>query len=273
MPVWAAELKNPPAHKSKQASIPDLPGFPSFAVLKKDAKEPKAAQRKPPTPDEMDTWKLKKAWEVALGPIKSLPMTAIMMYMSGNSLQIFSLKLAYVVMQLVALALGIWKVNSMGLLPTTRSDWLAWEMSEPARPGVAGRPTEIRIHQLDAQLPPKTGLLIRRTLPQYNILNTTIDSSSIATTAFAICGAVITAHPRWLRVDHERILTVYAILQMILTSSMIVTGGYLADNVHGFQTSFEKFGANDRIPYYSMMYYGPHSSLLVLAIVAEVVLN
>ena len=101
----------------------------------------------------MDTLKLKKAWEVALGPIKNLPMTAIMMYMSGNSLQIFSImmvfmafknpvmgllathqafekfetesnrgkilqvKLAYIVMQLVALALGVWKVNGMGLLP------------------------------------------------------------------------------------------------------------------------------------------------------------
>lgn len=101
----------------------------------------------------MDTLKLKKAWEVALGPIKSLPMTAIMMYMSGNSLQIFSImmvfmafknpimgilatnqaferfetetnranmvqvKLAYVAMQVVALALGIWKINAMGLLP------------------------------------------------------------------------------------------------------------------------------------------------------------
>ena len=101
----------------------------------------------------MDTLKLKKAWEVALGPIKSLPMTGIMMYMSGNSLQIFSImmvfmafknpimgilgtnqaferfetesnrakmlqvKLAYVAMQVVALALGIWKINGMGLLP------------------------------------------------------------------------------------------------------------------------------------------------------------
>lgn len=101
----------------------------------------------------MDTLKLKKAWEVALAPIKSLPMTAIMMYMSGNSLQIFSImmvfmafknplmgilatnqaferfetegnrakmaqvKAAYVAMQLVALGLGVWKVNSMGLLP------------------------------------------------------------------------------------------------------------------------------------------------------------
>lgn len=101
----------------------------------------------------MDTLKLKKAWEVALAPVKNLPMTAIMMYMSGNSLQIFSImmvlmafkgpimgivatnqaferfesdtnrgkvlqvKLAYVVMQILALALGVWKVNSMGLLP------------------------------------------------------------------------------------------------------------------------------------------------------------
>lgn len=101
----------------------------------------------------MDTLKLKKAWEVALGPLKNLPMTAVMMYMSGNSLQIFSImmvfmafknpvmgilgtqqaferfesetnksgifmvKLAYIAAQLVALALGVWKVNGMGLLP------------------------------------------------------------------------------------------------------------------------------------------------------------
>jgi hypothetical protein len=101
----------------------------------------------------MDTLKLKKAWEVSLGPVKNLPMTGIMMYMSGNSLQIFSImmvfmafktpvmgllatnqaferfetetnrgkilqaKLAYVLMQFLALALGVWKVNGMGLLP------------------------------------------------------------------------------------------------------------------------------------------------------------
>ena len=101
----------------------------------------------------MDTLKLKKAWEVALAPVKQLPMTAFMMYMSGNSLQIFSImmvlmafknpamglmgtnqafekfeseglksKLAmvkgvYVVMNILGLALGIWKINGMGLLP------------------------------------------------------------------------------------------------------------------------------------------------------------
>jgi hypothetical protein len=101
----------------------------------------------------MDTLKLKKAWEVALAPVKQLPMTAIMMYMSGNSLQMFSImmvlmafknpivglmatnqaferfesegtngklllvKVVYVAMQVLALALGVWKVNGMGLLP------------------------------------------------------------------------------------------------------------------------------------------------------------
>lgn len=111
----------------------------------------------------MDTLKLKKAWELAIAPAKALPMNAIGMYMSGNSLQIFSImmvfmlfknpvqailsigqvfarfetpgikqqlwgvKLVYVACNCLALALGIWKVNGMGLLPTTRSDWLAWE--------------------------------------------------------------------------------------------------------------------------------------------------
>ncbi|KAI1299155.1 hypothetical protein F5Y03DRAFT_253081 [Xylaria venustula] len=165
-PQWVTDLSFPPTFKSKSGSIPDPRGYPSLAgslSKKQAAKESKAQTRKQPTPEEMDTLKLKKAWEVALAPVKSLPMTFFMMYMSGNSLQIFSImmvymafknpivglvgtnqaferfesdtnktkmlqvKLAYIVMQLVALAVGIWKVNGMGLLPTTRSDWLAWE--------------------------------------------------------------------------------------------------------------------------------------------------
>ena len=140
----------------------------------------------------MDTLKLKKAWELAIAPAKQLPMNAFGMYMSGNSLQIFSImmvfmlfkgpitaliniqnvfarfesegtrdrlilvKLAYVGCNLLALALGIWKINGMGLLPyvsshpftrffvfansqfsTTRSDWLAWETAiEPLQRAV-----------------------------------------------------------------------------------------------------------------------------------------
>jgi len=43
----------------------------------------------------MDTLKLKKSWEIALGPAKQLPMQAIMGYMSGNGLQIFSIMMVF----------------------------------------------------------------------------------------------------------------------------------------------------------------------------------
>jgi len=162
-PKWVIDLNTgvPPRPKNA-ASIPDPPGFTSSKALAGKQKS-QSSGRKPPTPEETETLKLKKAWEVALGPAKQLPMQAIMGYMSGNSLQIFSImmvfmlfknpiqaiaqtnaqfsrfespgnrtqmigvKALYVLMQCLLLALGVYKVNSMGLLPTTRSDWLAWE--------------------------------------------------------------------------------------------------------------------------------------------------
>ncbi|KAJ2970366.1 hypothetical protein NQ176_g8221 [Zarea fungicola] len=167
LPRWVQQLESPPAAKSKSPGIVDPPGFSGPSSPKKQ-KDSKAQPRKPPTHEEMDTLKLKKAWEVALAPAKGLPMTLIMMYMSGNSLQIFSImmvfmafknpimglastnqaferfqtesnagkilqtKLVYVAMQILALGVGIWKVNGMGLLPTTRSDWLMWEAQREA---------------------------------------------------------------------------------------------------------------------------------------------
>ncbi|KAL8654968.1 MAG: hypothetical protein Q9210_001175 [Variospora velana] len=168
-PYWVRQLHSPPNPKSKFASqIQDPPGFTSSTTGKR-ATLAKQQGRKPPTPEETDILKVKKSWEVALAPAKQLPMNAIMMYMSGNSLQIFSImmvfmlfknpvqsllqinqafaryetprtrskmwvvKAVYVLMNLVALALGIWKVNGMGLLPTTRSDWLAWETQREPR--------------------------------------------------------------------------------------------------------------------------------------------
>ncbi|KAJ0351842.1 hypothetical protein COL154_012782 [Colletotrichum chrysophilum] len=155
VPRWVADLQSPPAAKSKVYGISDPPGYPSQSTGSKKQKDQKVQPqpRKQQSPEEMDTLKVKKAWEVALAPVKNLPMTAIMMYMSGNSLQIFSImmvfmafknplvgltavnqaferfesetnkgkmlqvKLAYVAMQFVALGLAVWKVNSMGLLP------------------------------------------------------------------------------------------------------------------------------------------------------------
>lgn len=121
------------------------------------------AVRKTSTQAETDTLKLKKSWEIALAPGKQLPMQAIMAYMGGNSLQVFTImmvamlfkgplqaiaatnstfarletegnkrkmglvKVAYVAMQCLLLGLGVWKIGQMGLLPTTQSDWLAFE--------------------------------------------------------------------------------------------------------------------------------------------------
>jgi hypothetical protein len=170
-PQWVVDLNAPQAPKSKSSSLPDPPGFTSATIrvclphlpsndttltkiIQKDkSSKSQTPARKPPSTAEVDTLKLKKAWELAIAPAKQLPMSAIGMYMSGNSLQIFSImmvfmlfktpitavmniqstfarletdgtrdkmwqvKVVYVLCNMLALALGVWKVNKMGLLP------------------------------------------------------------------------------------------------------------------------------------------------------------
>lgn len=110
------------------------------------------------------TLNLQKAWEIATGPGKQIPMNLFMSYMSGNSLQlipitmtlmlftgplkaVFSVnnafqglesektkqdillaKLTFVFLQVVVMAIGVYKLNSMGLIPNRRGDWLSWEL-------------------------------------------------------------------------------------------------------------------------------------------------
>lgn len=101
----------------------------------------------------------KKSWDIALGPFKNIPMNLFMMYMAGNTISIFPIMMvgmmafrpiqalmsirntmkmlehsqqyvlmviAFVMGNLAALALGVYKCNSMGLLPTHESDWLSF---------------------------------------------------------------------------------------------------------------------------------------------------
>jgi uncharacterized membrane protein (DUF485 family) len=110
---------------------------------------------------------------------------------------------------------------------------------------------------------------------QSNALIVTV-LTALANGAFIIYGVVIAVHPRWLR-DHEETLYVFAIAQIVLAFIMVITGGILADNVHGFYTSFEKFGTHDNIPYYSLMYYGgvaqaAYGSILVFLTITVVIL-
>ncbi|KAK4879227.1 hypothetical protein RN001_007373 [Aquatica leii] len=101
---------------------------------------------------------IKKSWELALAPIKQVPMNLFIMYMAGNSISIFPImmvgmlfmrpiqalfslnatfkmienssvigqKLVYIFGNLVNIGLALYKCQSMGLLPTHTSDWLAF---------------------------------------------------------------------------------------------------------------------------------------------------
>jgi len=73
-PQWVLDL-NATRAKSKNASLPDPPGY-TAAMTKKERAQSSKTARKPPTPEDMDTLKMKKAWEVAIGPAKQLPMNA-----------------------------------------------------------------------------------------------------------------------------------------------------------------------------------------------------
>lgn len=102
---------------------------------------------------------LKRSWDLALGPIKQVPMNLLIMYMSGNSISIFPImmvgmmlvrpikaifatqstfkvvegagqaagqKIVSILGNLANVGLALYKCHSMGLLPTHASDWLAF---------------------------------------------------------------------------------------------------------------------------------------------------
>ncbi|XP_058805339.1 ER membrane protein complex subunit 4 [Phymastichus coffea] len=101
---------------------------------------------------------MKKSWDLALGPLKQVPMNIFIMYMAGNSISIFPImmvgmliirpvkalftlqqtfkvvegtnayfqKFLFLLGQLVNILLALYKCQSMGLLPTHSSDWLAF---------------------------------------------------------------------------------------------------------------------------------------------------
>jgi hypothetical protein len=69
------DLNSAPANKPK-SSFPDPPGF-TAPLSAKQRSQSKATARQAPTAEEMDTLKMKKAWELAIAPAKQLPMNAI----------------------------------------------------------------------------------------------------------------------------------------------------------------------------------------------------
>ncbi|XP_046328970.1 ER membrane protein complex subunit 4-like [Haliotis rubra] len=101
---------------------------------------------------------VKRSWDIALGPIKQVPMNMFIMWMAGNSISIFPImmvgmmffrpiqtlfgiqntfkmiegdqaafqKFVYLLGNLLCLAMAIYKCQVMGLLPSHASDWLAF---------------------------------------------------------------------------------------------------------------------------------------------------
>ncbi|EFA04522.2 ER membrane protein complex subunit 4 [Tribolium castaneum] len=100
----------------------------------------------------------KKSWDLALAPLKQVPMNLFIMYMAGNSISIFPIMMVgmllmrpvqaifatkstfkmvenssafkqmfvYILGNCINIGLALYKCQSMGLLPTHSSDWLAF---------------------------------------------------------------------------------------------------------------------------------------------------
>lgn len=102
---------------------------------------------------------------IATSPGKQMLMTGLMLWMSGNSLQIFSImmlgmafwtpiqklmtvnsafarfrdsgvdlimpKLIYIALNLAGMGLALYKCNSLGLLPTSPADWVQMRTVQP----------------------------------------------------------------------------------------------------------------------------------------------
>ncbi|KAJ3274653.1 hypothetical protein HDV01_002495 [Terramyces sp. JEL0728] len=172
MPNWNLDISS----IDKSAKCKTNP--PAFSLKhKSESKEHKEVEQV-----DIDYLKIKKAWEMAISPSKTIPMNAFMLYMSGNAIQIFSIMvtvmllwnsfnaiiscivqfeqfqkvpvlgidvfdaggstfetirrlkeskitlpiIVFAILNLANFGLGVWKCGSMGLLPTTSSDWLAF---------------------------------------------------------------------------------------------------------------------------------------------------
>ncbi|CAF2170248.1 unnamed protein product [Rotaria magnacalcarata] len=112
--------------------------------------------------DDDDRLIARRSWDIALQPIKQLPMNMIFAWMAGNTFSLMSImivvmlfmkpiqsmfslgsafaslgqeglsgniwlhKIIYLLGNLTHLALALYKCQSMGLLPTYNSDWIAF---------------------------------------------------------------------------------------------------------------------------------------------------
>ncbi|XP_047987265.1 ER membrane protein complex subunit 4 [Leguminivora glycinivorella] len=145
---WALDFN--PKNKSQSVELPSPPGYSQSAS---------ASHTESSKDTDSNHLLIKKLWDVALGPLKQVPMNLFIMYMAGNSISIFPImmvgmlivrpvkslfltqstfkmvegtqaagqKLVFIIGNIVNILLALYKCQSMGLLPTHASDWLAFE--------------------------------------------------------------------------------------------------------------------------------------------------
>jgi len=149
---WCIELGSGGRKERVSDNLPAPPGYCSNLTVSAETH----------VTSENEKLKIKKSWDLALSPIKGLPMNLFMLYMSGSSIGIFPimimgmmfvrpckallttnatfssvsgaqavlLKMVFALGQLLQVGLALYKCQSLGLLPTHASDWLAFQ--EPA---------------------------------------------------------------------------------------------------------------------------------------------
>ncbi|QLL33061.1 hypothetical protein HG536_0D05820 [Torulaspora globosa] len=173
---WAVNLVDPRYIKGLAVApanrIPDPPGF-KVKGERESTWKPKGQSDSGGKRKDIEALQLQKAWQIALQPAKAIPMNLFMSYMSGTSLQIIPIMTAlmllsgpikaifgvrkafkpvlgnsatesqitaamamYIIFQMVLMFIGLRKLNSMGLIPNTRSDWLSWEKRADYNKGI-----------------------------------------------------------------------------------------------------------------------------------------
>ncbi|CAJ0574619.1 unnamed protein product, partial [Mesorhabditis spiculigera] len=146
------------SHASRAARTADSAAYspPGFSNVGQTVQHHVEAEQ---SSDQQEHLMKKRAWDVAMGPGKSLPMNMFMMYMAGRSISIFPImmvammlwrplkalfsvnstfkplehestgsllphKLVFLLGNCGVVALAIYKIHTMGLLPNYDSDWL-----------------------------------------------------------------------------------------------------------------------------------------------------
>lgn len=143
------------------AKLPPCVGYKELVAAEKQRSSPSAAGAGGPSQDALVAKRQAQAMSLATKPGQQILMNAFMMYMAGSNLNIFTIsttssailtpitsilkvektfekldvdaqmpKLVFVLLNLVWLGIGMYKMSSMRLLPTTSADWtgsIAWK--------------------------------------------------------------------------------------------------------------------------------------------------